>query len=56
MNLKQAQRKNKLAQFIKEREKEAPANRKRFNRLLKSMASKTAKAKRETSASGSNDG
>ncbi len=48
MNLKEAQKKNKLAQFIKAHEKEAPANRRRFNRVVKSMVSRTQSPKRGT--------
>jgi hypothetical protein len=52
MNLKQAKTKNKLAQFIKEREKEKqpPANSKRFNRAIKLIASGKSKPTSETSS------
>jgi hypothetical protein len=44
MNLKQAQQKNKLSQFIREREKDAPkTSKRRFSRVVKSMASQTLK-------------
>jgi len=48
MNLKEAKQNNKLSQFIKEREKKTPANRKRFNRLVNSMASRKPSPKRGT--------
>jgi hypothetical protein len=54
MTLKEAREKNKLAQFIKEREKDTPpANKRKFSRLLKSIISGTAKPKRGTSRKGS---
>jgi len=56
MNLKQARAKNKLEQFIREREKQPPANKKRFQRLIKSVAAQTVKAKRGTSRKGSRAG
>jgi hypothetical protein len=54
MNLKEAREKGKMEQFIKEHEgKFPPANRKRFQKLLKSAALGTAKSKRGTSRKGS---
>jgi hypothetical protein len=54
MNLKEARAKNKLAQFIREREKDTPpGNLRRFKRVLKSIVSGTAKPKRGTSRKGS---
>jgi hypothetical protein len=51
ISLREAREKGKVEQFIREREKEGqpPANKKRFKKLLKSMASGTAKPKRGTS-------
>ena len=49
MNLKEAREKNKIEQFIRERESHPPANKKRFKKILKSMALGTAKPKRGTS-------
>ena len=54
MNLKVARAKNKLSQFILEREKDTlPGNMRRFKRVLKSIVSGTAKPKRGTSRKGS---
>jgi hypothetical protein len=49
MNLREAREKNKIEQFIREREGQPPADKKRFKKLIKSMASGTAKPKRGTS-------
>lgn len=50
MNLKEANTPQKLAQFIREREKEnKPADTVRFTKVLNSMASQIPKAKRGTS-------
>jgi hypothetical protein len=49
MNFKEAREKNKMEQFIRERENQPPASKKRFKKLVKSMASGTAKPKRGTS-------
>lgn len=56
MNLKEAREKRKMEQFIREREKQPPAEKKRFNKLIKSLASQTAKPKRGTSRKGSRAG
>ena len=53
MNLKQAREKGKLEQFIREREKQSPADKKRFNKLVKTVASQTLKPKQGTSRKGS---
>ena len=54
MTLKEAREKGKLAQFIKEREKDTPpGNMRQFKRMLKSIVSGTAKPKRGTSRKGS---
>lgn len=54
MNLKQARAKNKLSQFIKEREKDTPkGSKKQFNKVVKAMALKTSTSKRGTSKKGS---
>ena len=54
--LKDAQKKGKLDQFIKEREKEtAPADRTKFDKTLKSMTSGRKKSKPETSGRGSSE-
>jgi hypothetical protein len=54
MNLKEARAKGKMDQFIKQYdEKYPPANKKRLERVLKSMVSGTAKPKRGTSRKGS---
>ena len=54
MTLKEAKQKNKLDQFILQQEKATPpASKRRFNRVLKSIAAGTAKPKRGTSPSGS---
>ena len=53
MNLKEARAKNKLEQFIREREKQPPVEKKRFQKLIKSVASQTVKPKRGTSRKGS---
>lgn len=53
MHLKEAISKNKLPQFIEEREKTHPlSSRKHFHAVLKSMISGTAKPKRGTSRKG----
>ena len=51
ISLREAREKNKMEQFIREREKEGqpPASKKRFKKVLKSMASGTAKPKKGTS-------
>jgi hypothetical protein len=56
MNLKEAREKGKMDQFIREREKQPPANKKRFHRLIKSAAEQTVRAKRGTSRKGSRGG
>jgi len=53
MNLKQAREKGKIEQFIREREKQPPAEKKRFHKLIKTVASQTLKPKRGTSRKGS---
>lgn len=53
MNLKQARAKGKLEQFIREREKQPPADKKRFHKLITSAASQTKKPKSGTSRKGS---
>jgi len=53
MNLKEAREKGKLEQFIREREKQPPAEKKRFQKLIKTVASQTLKPKRGTSRKGS---
>jgi hypothetical protein len=54
MNLKQAREKGKMEQFINEHEgKYPPANKKRLQRLIKSMAVGTAKPNLETLRKGS---
>ena len=54
ITLKQAREQGKLAQFIREQEKQFPAaNRKEFNRVLKSMVSQKTKPVRGTSRKGS---
>ena len=54
MNLKEAREKGKMEQFIKELgEKYPPPNKKRLERVLKSMALGTAKPKPGTSRKGS---
>lgn len=54
MNLKEARSKNKLSQFIKEREKDTPkGSKKKFNKVVKAMALKTSTSKRGTSKKGS---
>jgi len=54
MTLKEAREKNKLEQFIREREKDTPpGNMRRFKRALKSIVSGTAKSKPGTSRKGS---
>lgn len=49
MNFKQARDQNKIEQFIRERENQPPADKKRLKKIIKSMASGTAKPKRGTS-------
>jgi hypothetical protein len=50
VNLKEAQSKNKLSEFIELREKTHPrASHKHFHAVVKSMAAGTAKPKRGTS-------
>jgi hypothetical protein len=53
MNLKQAREQGKMDQFIREREKQPAADKKRFNKLVKTAASQTLKPKRGTSRKGS---
>ena len=53
MNLKEARSKNKLEQFIHEREQQPPADKKRFQKLVKTVASQTEKPKQGTSRKGS---
>jgi hypothetical protein len=53
MNLKQAREKNKLEQFIREREKQTPADKKRFHKLIKTVDSQMKKPKSGTSRKGS---
>jgi len=53
MNLKVAREKNKLDQFIREREQQPPADKKRFTKLVKTVAAQTVKPKRGTSRKGS---
>ncbi len=53
MNLKEAREKNKLEKFIREREQQPPADKKRFHKLIKTVASQTLKPKRGTSRKGS---
>jgi hypothetical protein len=53
MNSKQAREQNKIVQFVKEREGQPPADKKRLKSLIKSMALGTAKPKPETSGKGS---
>ena len=50
INLKEATKKNKLKQFIKEREKTTPpADKKRFDKTLESMTSgKSSKARKSS--------
>ena len=52
MNLKQAREQGKIDEFIRERESQAPAAKKRFQKLIKSVVSKTEKPKRRTSRKG----
>jgi hypothetical protein len=56
MNLKQARDQGKMKQFIKEREKQPPADKKRLQKLIKSAASQTLKPKQGTSRKGSRAG
>jgi hypothetical protein len=56
MNLKEARDKNKLEQFIREREGQSPADKKRFNKLVKSAASQKKKPKPGTSQKDSGAG
>jgi hypothetical protein len=56
MNLKEAREKGKMEQFIREREKHPPANKKRFHKLIKTVASQTVKSKQGTSRKGSRAG
>lgn len=49
MHLKEAREKNKIEQFIREREGQPPASKKRFKKILKSMASGTVKPEKGTS-------
>ena len=56
MNLKEAREKNKLSQFIREREKQPPADKKRFQTLVKTVVSQTEKPKLGTSRKGSRAG
>jgi len=49
MHLKEAREKNKLEQFIREREKQTPAEKKRFQKLIKTVASQTLKPTQGTS-------
>lgn len=50
-NLKEAQKKDKLEQFIKEREKEEQSgDKERFDKALKSMTNEKSKPDQETSA------
>jgi hypothetical protein len=53
MNLKEAREQGKLDQFIRERDKQPPADKKRFHKLIKTVASQTVKPKRGTSRKGS---
>ena len=53
MNLKEAREQNKIAQFVKEREGQPPADKKRLKSLIKSMVLGTAKPRPETSRKGS---
>ena len=53
MNLKEARAKNNLEQFIRERESQSPADKKRLQKLIKTAALGTAKPKRGTSRKGS---
>jgi hypothetical protein len=53
MNFKEAREQNKIAQFVKEREDQPPADKKRLHRVLKTMALGTAKPKPGTSRKGS---
>ena len=53
MNFKEAREKNKIEQFIRERENHPPADKKRLKKLIKSMASGTLKLKQGTSRKGS---
>ncbi len=55
MNLKEARSKGKMEQFIREREQQPPADKKRFNKLVKTVASQTLKPKRGTSRKGSRE-
>lgn len=57
MNLKQAREQGKMDEFIKEHEgKFPPANKKRFDKLVKIAASGTAKPSRGTSRKPSRGG
>lgn len=53
LTFKEARDKNKIEQFIREREGQPPANQRRLKRLLKSMASGTKKPKLGTLPKGS---
>jgi hypothetical protein len=53
MNLKEAREKGKMEQFIREREQQPPAEKKRFHKLIKTVASQTLKPKQGTSRKGS---
>ena len=53
MNFKQARDQNKIEEFIKEREGQPTADKKRLKKIIKSMALGTAKPKPETSRKGS---
>jgi hypothetical protein len=56
MNLKEAREKGRVEQFIREREKQPPAEKKRFQKLIKSVASQMKKPKPGTSRKGSRAG
>lgn len=49
ISLRDARAKNKMEQFIREREDQPAASKKRFKKVLKSMASGTSKPKKGTS-------
>lgn len=53
ISLKEAQKKGKLEQFAKEHANDAPADKKKFNKLLKTMVSQKKKPVRGTSRKGS---
>lgn len=55
MNLKDAQKKGKLKDFIKEREKDAPGDKKRFEKTLKKISQGKKSEAPETSDPGSSE-